>query len=165
MHAFWRTVIICMLFGIISYKLVRKLSHHSGLSEHLENKNNLKTISEKMFYLSCRMASVSPWSRGVQRSNEEVKVRLGFNQIWLWELFPGHRYITSWKKQELRTYGWLLMRGGRPQLLKRKRDFELCGERWSKSFVNVTFIIYFSEISKHCWKVGGGHTFRKYTWF
>ena len=52
-----------------------------GLSEYLENKN-LKTTSEKMIgYLMCRMVIVSPWSRNVQGSNQEVQVQLEFNQI------------------------------------------------------------------------------------
>ena len=46
-----------------------------------------KDQSEKMVYLFCRMASVSPWSRRVQGSNREV-------QSWIKSRSPGAAWFS-----------------------------------------------------------------------
>ena len=56
----------------------------------------------------------------VQWSDEEVEVQFGCENFF--QVID----VSSWEKQQLQTFGWLLIWGEeRPQLLKRKGDKEL----------------------------------------
>ena len=134
-----------------------------------------KDQSEKIIYLFCRMASVSPWSRRVQGSNREFQSRiksrspildqtekskcsLVYTKSDVGNFFRVIDISGLGRSSNWRTFGWLLIRGGRPALLKRKVNMS-CVVWWLMVEASLMWLLSFlpQESQSTARKLGGGH--------